>query len=508
MKQSFFATLAAAAAVALVFATSARSASADTVTGFVPRGAGQGLVVWGGGSVDQLADAVRERGCNLTVAWAQVGDKFIAHIRGAPESVNADFGRAFGGSRIPSNTPLTIVCGTTAAPVAAATPATRLRAPTTAPPITKVTYQVEESMSAADREALEQIVDASLRSLRDYDLGEARAVRVVAYHTLDRLVEVYASDIRRSVQEARALWTTPSARGGNEQIWLNTGLSWWTGRDVLVRQQVIAHELFHVLQGQFSTDLGGRSDGIAEEARRSGPEWLLEGGADYAAARVTESLGGANMAATRLQRRPQTLQSTASLRSMEAESGFAAASPYHYVTGMLAVDLLLQDRGLPALNRYYRQIGTGLINGLRWQTAFEHEFGRSPEAFYREWDAARAKQLEAAAFVSGRVVLAGAGVPDVHVWACPSTRAGDPCSSAATNKDGTYRIVFEHTPSARLMYFGATPNGCTPFGLLGSGGLVTTSARATSIQITTQTTTVPDVTLSAAPQGIPALKLC
>ena len=78
--------------------------------GWVPE-SGFGLVIWGGGTVQGIANAAAVRGCNLGIVWAnKAGGDYVSYIYGAPAFVNAEWNRQFPGGRIPAGTPLVIKC--------------------------------------------------------------------------------------------------------------------------------------------------------------------------------------------------------------------------------------------------------------------------------------------------------------------------------------------------------------------------------------------------------------
>ncbi len=87
----------------------ATAATPGGITGTVPTTGGFGLIVFGGGTVQQLLTAT---GCPAatTGVWATVGGNFLAYVPGAPAFVNAAFLASFPGGNIAANTPLMIKC--------------------------------------------------------------------------------------------------------------------------------------------------------------------------------------------------------------------------------------------------------------------------------------------------------------------------------------------------------------------------------------------------------------
>jgi hypothetical protein len=84
-------------------------AAPGEVAGSLPSNGGFGLIVWGGGAVDQLVSAASVRGCAVASVWATDGASFIGYVPGAPAIVSAAFFTSYP-SDIPATTPLLVVC--------------------------------------------------------------------------------------------------------------------------------------------------------------------------------------------------------------------------------------------------------------------------------------------------------------------------------------------------------------------------------------------------------------
>jgi hypothetical protein len=90
--------------------TAPAGGSGAIVSGSIPKTGGFGLVVFGGGTVQQLVTAT---GCpTATMAvWATVAGNFVVYVPGTTiGAVNADFMAAFPGGNIPANTALLGKC--------------------------------------------------------------------------------------------------------------------------------------------------------------------------------------------------------------------------------------------------------------------------------------------------------------------------------------------------------------------------------------------------------------
>ena len=122
------------------------------------------------------------------------------------------------------------------------------------------------------------------------------------------------------------------------------------------RVRVLAHELTHVLQ----RDLSGQ--------RPAGWEsWIVEGFADWVAYKVLDNLGIEPFAQSRDRiidsvvagAARQTLPSLTQLYSQGDIMNSTRALGRHaaYGQGMVAVDLLVEQKGLPAVIEYFRLFG-------------------------------------------------------------------------------------------------------------------------------------------------------
>ena len=129
------------------------------------------------------------------------------------------------------------------------------------------------------------------------------------------------------------------------------------------RQVVLAHELVHVATGPLTTDRT--------------PGWLAEGLAEsvaLAGSGFPDRVAGRELAG----RRP----------AFPTEEELAQGEPVAYQEAWLAVDLLRQRHGVPAVLRLYDESGRG-----SWQAALQRLTGEPLAAFVRDWQAAVARRL-------------------------------------------------------------------------------------------------------------------
>lgn len=83
--------------------------STGSLTGSLPTGGGPGLVMWGGGPVQNLVSTASTQGCSVLSVWTTVNGAFVGYTAGAPAFVNAQWSERYPGD-VPA-TPLVLICG-------------------------------------------------------------------------------------------------------------------------------------------------------------------------------------------------------------------------------------------------------------------------------------------------------------------------------------------------------------------------------------------------------------
>ena len=109
----------------------ASSAHAGQFVGAVPGPGAMGVLLWSGGSTEDVRAALASTSCSPRSLWTNRsgGDELIGYLYGAPDAVNLSFRTMFAGSNLPAQSPIILVCSSTTAVSSAATPA-----PTSTPP--------------------------------------------------------------------------------------------------------------------------------------------------------------------------------------------------------------------------------------------------------------------------------------------------------------------------------------------------------------------------------------
>jgi len=145
----------------------------------------------------------------------------------------------------------------------------------------------------------------------------------------------------------------------------------WNGLGRTEREFIVVHEVFHTLE----YDAAARSgDAIP------GPIWLVEGAAEYVAARVVAAQGDASLETYLADYRGRAKGLTQGLKDLETygRGGVAWGRKPQYTLGFLAADRLVTQFGLAAFLGVWKAMGAG----TSFERAFEGAFGESLGRFY------------------------------------------------------------------------------------------------------------------------------
>ncbi len=164
-----------------------------------------------------------------------------------------------------------------------------------------------------------------------------------------------------------------AAIGGAREVFVNAAIV--NRFDRTRRVQLVAHELVHSLQYQFSGGTRGASE-----------QWLREGFAEWVSFRATEHLGLASfemlrddllnpLSDVRFGTAPAPLDDLLTFPQwVDAQHRYEAPL---YAQAFLAVELLIETRGVPAMVRYFEQFRSTSAH----EPAFTQSFGMERAAF-------------------------------------------------------------------------------------------------------------------------------
>lgn len=155
---------------------------------------------------------------------------------------------------------------------------------------------------------------------------------------------------------------------------LLTGSPGWPNGDgggaSRTKSTIVAHEIFH----NFQSDLVYTDDAIPSDS----PRWLVEGSAEYAAARYATDRYGMSWNNTvrdyeRTAREPLPRLDANNLRTYR-----------FYAKSFLGVNTLMQNRPLADLGDYFEKTGY-----MDWEDAFMEVFGEAPQSFVDRFESSR-----------------------------------------------------------------------------------------------------------------------
>ena len=248
-------------------------------------------------------------------------------------------------------------------------------------PVTAVATPTSLVLGSPDqRPLLRQLADAAAAAVPRVSAvwGNDWAERVVLVVPRNRAELGRISGVGGDLSQIAALATAQSADGGKVGDRIVVNASAFGRLGPVGRRVVLTHEVTHVATRAVTGD--------------AMPTWLAEGFADhvgYSGTRVPlRDAAGALQRQVRSGRLPAGLPADSAFGAEQRD--LAAA----YEQSWLAVRLLAERYGEPALLRFYRAVGTSeLAPDEAVEEALRRELGTSTPAFVREWRADLQKRL-------------------------------------------------------------------------------------------------------------------
>ena len=156
----------------------------------------------------------------------------------------------------------------------------------------------------------------------------------------------------------------------------------WFGSGVAAQRTfALAHEYFHMLQYERAVgSLEGCCSGTNSLAML-GPQWLVEGAAEYIAFRMLGDAGLMDFQREIDWHTQKAAEVATPLEQMQTREGYYAEERASS-SGMIAAHLLAEKSGLPSLAQFYDEIGAT----KDWEAAFQSTFGTTPAEFYVSYD--------------------------------------------------------------------------------------------------------------------------
>ncbi|MEY3641932.1 MAG: hypothetical protein RLZZ199_1737 [Actinomycetota bacterium] len=158
----------------------------------------------------------------------------------------------------------------------------------------------------------------------------------------------------------------------------------FTGDDYL-QYKTFVHEVHHIVQDQLHRDYEA-TRAPSNTVRPIGPDWLLEGAAEYVAYLMTSEAGKTTMAAARTEWARVATGIPGKLSAFETLDGRGAIQNLYSLYAVAVDELLKMNGNTPKkLGTYYQLLSTK----VGWKAAFEQAFGLTVEAFYTHFETVR-----------------------------------------------------------------------------------------------------------------------
>jgi hypothetical protein len=238
-------------------------------------------------------------------------------------------------------------------------------------------YTFGADVPAASQDEIRHAVEATRGWLRTEAGLELPAVHVVASADRQMLLRHYGrgGPVPDRDQPLLDQWLgSGGAITSGLDVFLYTNER-WNGLDRSEREFIVAHEVFHTLEYRDAARMGETIPG---------PIWLVEGAAEYVAARVVAAQGNAGFESYLADYRERAKGLTQSLRDLESygRGGVAWGRRPQYTLGFLAADRLVTQSGLADFLGVWRVMGAG----ASFEAAFAAQFGESPARFSASFD--------------------------------------------------------------------------------------------------------------------------
>ena len=214
----------------------------------------------------------------------------------------------------------------------------------------------------------------TIASIFDRQLGIPRFPATLEFYPHTDAFEKALLRVGYDVELARATAARMTAVGGYRGVMLNDGK--FGQLSTPQRVAMLAHELGH----SFQYELGGGKRGASDQ-------WLREGFAEWLSIRVIERLDGVSMATIRRDRQRELRAAgrsrTPRLGELVTFPEWVRASARYketmYALAFVAVDVLLERHGLPAVIDYFSRFASSDDRVANFRAAF----GEDPEGFER-----------------------------------------------------------------------------------------------------------------------------
>lgn len=284
-------------------------------------------------------------------------------------------------------------------------------------------------------------IEAGVAAMKEWLAAEGdvhlKRLRIEVEDDINTLVArfAYYNEVDDPLLVAQWLVSGGALASGNV-IYIYAGPEWHDYTD-WQKSLVAAHEVFHVAQYGFLFDDWFLNE---QEAASFPPTWLIEGGADYAAARALDAAGIYAFEDSLAQATERSKSYPGSLSDISSPDGdLASGDAAPYAVGLLATAELAGRSGEAAMFDFW----DALPEVPHWEAAFERAYGVTADAFVVDFDEAReGTQSLLTGGVAGRLAREdGSAVTGAYVTACSVTDFF--CRGTWTSDSGEFVLGLE-----------------------------------------------------------------
>jgi hypothetical protein len=222
-----------------------------------------------------------------------------------------------------------------------------------------------------------------------------------------------------------------------DEVYIYVGRE-WEAYPTTVKSSIAAHETFHVIQYGFKYD--DHEHGGAKVSNYP-PQWYVEGGADYAAARALDRAGIRPFSEVHGEQLHQSRSYARSLASVSSGNIDHAGGAGAYSVGFLAVEQLAAAHGEAAMFDAWDR----LDESPTWSDAFATVYGEPAADFIAAFDSQRASEDDIPrGGISGDLAREdGEPVFGATILACQEPRSPHTCRATWTANDGSFELSLE-----------------------------------------------------------------
>jgi hypothetical protein len=267
-------------------------------------------------------------------------------------------------------------------PAATSTPTPSTRVPPPVPTPNPVTFKFGKLVAPGDRAVLEAGVSLASDYIEELAGVKPAGITTYVYVDLSNVSVQWEGIAQASGVPAQVLIQGLDryvAEAFPGSIFINTGSAQWKALSAVEQLRLAVHEYFHTVQMTLIGPENAKAfySSAIQEIGIVGPNWLLEGSAEYISWRVLEHLELGNLD-HHMASRPVT---PISPRDLGSYADFYSRGQPSYDASLDAV-YRLAGGDVGAVVNYYRLLGYGIA----WPDAFILAFGSALDDFYADYD--------------------------------------------------------------------------------------------------------------------------